>query len=182
MLHGAMKHAIGPRKEIAVRSIFNILGPLTNPAGAKRQLLGVFSPHLTELMANVLRELGSEHVMVVHGNGLDELHLDGQNRVSELKDGNIKTYEIKADYLGLKSASLEALKGGTSEDNALILKSIFSGEEGAKADISIFNAGAAIYLGQGADSLESGIEKARQSLKDGKAAASLEGLVKASAA
>ena len=120
-LHGAMKYAIGPRREIGARTIFNALGPLTNPAGAKRQVIGVYSAALTETLANVLRALGSEHAFVVHGSdGLDELTLAGPTRVSELKDGAVSTYEVTPDAVGLASASAEDFKGSDADTNARI--------------------------------------------------------------
>jgi anthranilate phosphoribosyltransferase len=179
LLHAAMKYAIGPRREIGVRSIFNVLGPLTNPAGAKRQVMGVFNGELTEPLANVLRHLGSEHVMVVHGSdGLDEITLAGPTRVSELKDGSVSTYDLDPKDYGLTLAETDALKGGDPEANAKIASDILKGEKGPKRDVVILNAGAVIYVGGKADSLEAGMQAASEAIDSGAAMAKLEQLVR----
>jgi len=181
MLHGAMKHAIGPRREIATRTVFNVLGPLTNPAGAGRQLLGVYAADLTEKIAGVLLELGSERAFVVHGtDGLDEITLTGPTRVSELREGQIATGEIAPEDFGMERARPDALKGGTAEENAKILTDILAGEKSPRRDIVLLNAAAAIAAGGRADSLEEGLEKARASIDSGKALQALEHLVKVS--
>ncbi|MDP6038951.1 MAG: anthranilate phosphoribosyltransferase, partial [Candidatus Latescibacteria bacterium] len=127
-LHGAMKYAIGPRREVGARTIFNALGPLTNPAGAKRQVIGVYSPALTETLAGVLNTLGSERAFIVHGSdGLDEMTLTGPTRVSELKDGSISTYDVSPGDFGLAQASADALKGGDADRNAEITLSVLKG-------------------------------------------------------
>ena len=177
LLHGAMKYAIGPRREVGVRTIFNILGPMTNPAGAKRQLLGVFNGALTEPLANVLKNLNSEHVMVVHGeDGLDEITLTGKTSVSELKDGEIKNYAIHPEDFGLESSGAQAIKGGDASENAKIALDILSGEKGASRDIVLLNAGAVCYVAGLADSLEAGIGLARESIDSGKAMEKVEAL------
>jgi anthranilate phosphoribosyltransferase len=181
MLHGAMKHAIGPRREIGTRTVFNVLGPLTNPAGAGCQLLGVYAADLTEKIAGVLRELGSQRAFVVHGaDGLDEITLTGPTRVSELRDGQIATSEIAPEDFGMERAGSEALKGGTAEENAKILTDILAGKKSPRRDVVLLNAAAAIAAGGRADSLEEGLEKARASIDSGKALQTLEHLVKVS--
>jgi anthranilate phosphoribosyltransferase len=162
VFHPAMKHAIGPRREMGVRTIFNILGPLTNPAGARRQLMGVFAPDLTEALAHVLQGLGSEAVMVVHGaGGLDELTTTGDNRISELRAGEVKTYTLDPLSLGLKRASIEDLKGGDPEENAAITQAILSGGgTSAQREVTMLNAGAALVVGGKAQTLEEGLQQA----------------------
>ena len=177
LLHGAMKYAIGPRREVGVRTIFNILGPMTNPAGAKRQLLGVFNGALTEPVANVLKNLGSEHVMVVHGeDGLDEITLTGKTSVSELKHGEIKTYTIEPEDFDLESTGAEAIKGGDASENAKIALDILSGKKGGSRDIVLLNAGAVCYVAGLVDSLESGMALAKESIDSGKAMEKVEAL------
>ncbi len=177
VLHPAMKYAIGPRCELGIRTIFNILGPLTNPAGAKRQLLGVFSQSLTDVMAAVLQKMGSEHVMVVHGaDGLDEITLTDKTYVSELKAGNIKSYTIQpADY-GFSQVPLSELKGGTPENNTEITMNILKGHDGPPRDIVLLNAGAVIYVSGKADSIEEGVLKAKKAIDSGAALQTLENL------
>ena len=180
-LHGAMKYAIGPRKEIGQRSIFNVLGPLTNPAGAKRQLMGVFDASLTETLARVLGNLGAEHVWLVAGeDGLDEITISGNTKISEFKDGTVKTFTIKPEDYGFESKGLETIKGDTAEENAGILKSILQGKTGPERDIVLLNAGATIYLGGKAKSFEEGIELAKESIDSGKALKALESLAEVS--
>jgi len=176
-LHQAMKYAIGPRKEIGIRTVFNILGPLTNPAGARRQILGVFSPDLTELMAGVLTSLGTTHALVVHGSGLDEMTTTGPTRVSEVKDGRVETYEINPDELGLATASLESLKGGSVEDNAATTRSILSGDGGPARDIVLLNAAGALVVAGKAANLTDGLESAARVVDSGKAADKLSALI-----
>ncbi|MEE3261819.1 MAG: anthranilate phosphoribosyltransferase [Candidatus Latescibacterota bacterium] len=176
-LHGAMKHAIGPRKELGTRTVFNVLGPLTNPAGAKRQLIGVFAPDLTETMAGVLGALGSERAFVVHGHdGLDELTLTGPSRVTELADGATKTYDVTPEDFGLQRVSVDQLAGGDAAQNAAILTSILDGELGPAADVVVMNAAAAIVAGGVSRDLASGVKVARDSIEFGKARASLDRL------
>ena len=147
-LHGAMKHAIGPRKELATRTVFNALGPLTNPAGAKRQLIGVYDGNLTDVVAGVLGELGSERAFVVHGaDGLDEITLTGPTRISELNGGQVSTSEISPGDFGLEVVSVEALAGGDAAQNAQILRDILDGKQGPQRDVVLLNAAAAIAAG-----------------------------------
>ena len=180
-LHGAMKHAIGPRRELATRTVFNILGPLTNPAGAKRQLLGVFDGALTEALAGVLRELGSDQALVVHGSdGLDEITLTGPTQVSELRDGRVSTRQIHPGDFGLQTVSAEALKGGDADCNARILRGVLDGEEGPQRDVVLLNAAAAMVVGGLAEDITAGLEVARESIDSGKARQALDRLVEVS--
>ncbi|MGO2010096.1 anthranilate phosphoribosyltransferase [Vreelandella alkaliphila] len=155
--HPAMRYAIGPRREMGVRTLFNILGPLTNPASARNQVLGVYSPELVPLMAEVLRKLGSRHVLVVCSeDGLDEISLAAPTRVAELKDGEITEYTITPEELGIERQSLATLKAASAEDSLRLVKAALSGE-GAAADIVALNAGAALYCSGVADSLKEGV-------------------------
>jgi len=177
-LHGAMRHAIGPRREMGVRTIFNVLGPLTNPAGAKRQLLGVFSPALTEVMARVLSNLGSEAALVVHGlDGLDEITLTGPTRVTELKAGKVETYEIAPEDFGLRRCYREQLIGGDPQVNARLLMNAVENRPGPALDAVALNAGAAIYVGGRAASLQEGVKTAFAVLASGEAKRRLEKLI-----
>ena len=180
-LHGAMKHAIGPRRELATRTVFNILGPLTNPAGAKRQLIGVFDGALTEALAGVLRELGSEQALVVHGSdGLDEITLTGPTQVTELRDGQISTRQIHPGDFGLQTVSAEVLKGGDADYNARILRGVLDGEEGPQRDVVLLNAAAAMVVGGLAEDITAGLDVARASIDSGKARQALDRLVEVS--
>ena len=179
LLHKAMKYAIGPRREIGVRTIFNILGPMTNPAGAKRQLMGVFDGDLTEPLANVLNRLGSSHVMVVHGNdGLDEITLTDKTKVSELKEGQVKTYYIEPEQFGFKRTTLNELKGGDPEKNAKIALSLLDGEKGPRRDMVLLNAGAVMYVGGKTKTIQEGIQRAAEAIDSRKAMDKLEYLKK----
>lgn len=182
-LHPAMKYAIGPRRQMKIRTIFNILGPLTNPAGANRQLMGVFAADLTDLLAHVLKSLGSKSAMVVNGyGGMDELTVTGPNRISHLKeDGSIETYELDPMKLGFEPASIGQLLGGSPEDNAEILRGILSGKlRGAKRDIVILNAGAALWVAGKVENIEQGIQLAEESVDSGKAEQKLDALIQMS--
>lgn len=177
-LHPAMKHAMGPRRELGFRTIFNLLGPLTNPAGAKAQVLGVFAPELTEMFAEVLRRLGSRHVLVVHGlDGMDELTTVTRSRISELKDGRIRTYELDPLALGSAYAKPQDLAGGDPEANAAILRGILAGEPGAPREIVCLNAAAALIAADRASGFEEGLELARRAIDTGRAAAVLAALI-----
>ena len=177
-LHGAMKHAIGPRKELAVRTVFNALGPLTNPAGAKRQLIGVYDGGLTDKIAGVLNELGSERAFVAHGSdGLDEITLTGSTKLSELNGGQVTTREINPGDFGLQTVAAEALAGGDAGHNAQILRAVLDGEQGPRRDIVLLNAAAAIAAGGVVDDMADGLDVARESIDSGKARQALEGLV-----
>lgn len=181
-LHPAMKHVAVPRRELRVRTIFNILGPLTNPAGAQRQLMGVFSPDLTDLLANVLGRLGAVSAMVVNGyGGLDELTTTGPNKVSHYLDGKVQSYELDPKALGFDSASIADLYGGEPSYNAEILRGILAGTvRGAKRDVVLLNAGAALFVAGKANDIQGGIKLADQVLSDGAALNKLDELVKVS--
>lgn len=177
-LHPAMKHALGPRQEIGLRTIFNILGPLSNPAQAKRQLLGVYHNDLTELMAEVLRTLGAEHAFVVHGaDGLDELSVTGTNKICRLYNGQIETYYLDPQELGLPPARLSDLAGGTIEDNVAITKSLLGGERGARRDIVLLNATAVLVAGDRATSFGEGLALAAEAIDNRDAQRKLEHLI-----
>ncbi|PWQ98169.1 anthranilate phosphoribosyltransferase [Leucothrix pacifica] len=176
--HSAMKYAIGPRKEMAVRTVFNVLGPLTNPAGAPNQLLGVFSQELVRPLAEVLRQLGSNHVLVVHAqDGLDEISIATPTFVAELKDGDITEYTIKPEDFGLTSQSLDSIKVETAEESLAMLKGVLANESGAAKDIVCLNAGAAIYASGLTSSLEDGIKKAADTIASGAALEKLNALI-----
>ena len=178
-LHPAMKHAIGVRREIAVRTIFNILGPLTNPAGARRQLMGVFTSDLTPMLAHVLGELGSLTALVVSGYGnIDELTTTGPNQVSQLRDGAVTTYEFDPEEYGFRGAHISELLGDDAPANAAILRGILAGDiQDAKRDVVLLNAGAALMAGGLTDSLSQGIEMATEIINSGKALDKLDGLI-----
>jgi len=175
--HPAMKYAIGPRREMAARTVFNILGPLTNPANATNLLVGVYDPKLTEPMAQVLGKMGCRAAFVVHGaNGLDELSLTGPNRVSHLHEGQVRTFELDPTDLGLPRATLNDLLGGDAEENAKIVRDILSGEiQGPKRNAVLLNAAAALSTECG--DLAAGLEEARASLDSGAALRVLEAFV-----
>lgn len=179
--HSAMKHAIGPRKEMAVRTIFNVLGPLTNPAGAPNQLLGVFSRDLVEPLAKVLDNLGSHHVLVVHSDdGMDEISIGASTFVAELKDGEVKTYTIKPEDFGLSSGDVGALKVADAAQSLAVIQAVFENQPGPARDIVALNAGAAIYAAGLADTLQAGVDKAMEIIASGAARARLDDLVKVS--
>ncbi|MBN2030392.1 anthranilate phosphoribosyltransferase [bacterium] len=179
LLHKAMKYAIGPRREIGIRTIFNILGPLTNPAGARRQLLGVFDGDLTEPLAHVLMKLGSEHVLVVHGeDGLDEISLTKKTKVSELRQGEIRNYFLEPEQFHFSRIQPEEIRGGDPAENARIGLDVLKGVRGAPSNMVLLNAGAAIYVSGLAQSIEEGIERSRESIDSGKALEKLEALKK----
>jgi len=176
--HGAMKHAIGARKEMAVRTIFNVLGPLTNPAGAPNQVIGVFDGDLLETMANVLKQLGSNHVMVMHAeDGMDEISISSPTRVAELKHGEITSYTISPADFGMDMAPLDELRVDSAEQSLAMIRGVFAGNPGPAHDIVCLNAGAAIYVAGCADSLAAGVEAARTAISSGKAAEVLQNLV-----
>ncbi len=168
--HGAMKHALGPRREMAVKTIFNLLGPLTNPARAKHQVLGVFDKKWVEPMAQVLKTLGSQHVLVVHAkDGLDEISIGSESYVAELNNGEITTYTIQPEDFGLQRENIEQLAVSNAKQSLAIITAIFSGETGPARDIVCLNAGAAIYAADIAPSLADGIKLAQQHIDNGSA-------------
>ena len=179
--HSAMKHAIGPRKEMGVRTIFNVLGPLTNPAGAPNQLLGVFSAELVEPLAEVLNKLGSHHVLVVHAeDGMDEISIGAPTRVAELKAGQVSTYTITPEQFGVERGDIKQLVVSSAEESLAIINAVLEDQPGPARDIVMLNAGAAIYAADLADTLDAGIRLADTVIATGKAKAKLEALVKLS--
>lgn len=177
LLHKAMQYAIGPRREIGIRTIFNILGPMTNPAGATHQLLGVYDGELVEPIAKALGKLGSKHALVVHGtDGLDEVTTTDETQVSELKDGKVKSFRISPTDFGIKRANAGDLKGGDCDYNIKITTDILNGKEGPQYDIVILNAGCAIYAADTAEDIGEGIKLARKSLASKSALKKLEQL------
>jgi anthranilate phosphoribosyltransferase len=178
-LHPAMKYAIGPRREMGIRTIFNVLGPLTNPAGARHQLMGIFAADLGDLIANVLHELGAQSALVVTGYGnLDELTTTGPNHINHLKDGKVTTYELDPRDLGFKGAHISDLLGGDPATNARILRGILSGEvDSAKHDVVLLNTGAALLAANKVASLSDGIKLADETIKSGAALRKLDALI-----
>ncbi len=177
LFHGAMKYAAGPRQEIGLRTIFNILGPLTNPAGATAQGVGVYDPNLTEKMAHVLGRLGTREAFVVCGEGtFDEISICSPTRVSHLKDGQVQSYDMTPEDYGFQRASLESIRGGDAQKNAAIILDVLNGEKGPKRDIVLLNAGAA-FVAAGLDpDLKKGIRRAEDSIDSGKAKEKLDAL------
>ncbi|MHB0977257.1 MAG: anthranilate phosphoribosyltransferase [Candidatus Aquicultorales bacterium] len=168
--HQAMKYAIGPRRQIGIRTVFNVLGPLTNPAGADHQVVGVYDKDLTEVLAKVLGNLGLKHALVVHGDdGTDEISIAGETTVSEMKDGTVVTYKISPEMFGLTRASLEDIAGGSADENAKALRAILEGETGARRDVVLLNAGAALLAADKAETLTDGIALAARSIDSGAA-------------
>ena len=180
-LHGAMKYAIGPRREIGIRTIFNMLGPLTNPAGATSQLIGVYDAKLTEMFAGVLKNLGTKTAFVVHGSdGLDEATVTGKTRVTELKSGLITTYDIDPEFFFGDIFPGEALLGGDASVNAEITKAVLTGAAGACRNITLLNAGLAIVAGEIAKTIKEGIEIAKECIDSGAAVKKLQALIEMS--
>lgn len=178
LFHGAMKYVAGPRREIGIRTIFNLLGPLTNPAGASAQVIGVYEPVLTEKIAHVLKKLGTKEAFVVCGEGtLDEISICGPTRISHLKNGKVKTFDLTPEEVGFKRAAPEAIRGGNALENAQIIREILNGQKGPKRDIVLLNAAAA-FMATGLDShFKEGIERAKLSIDSGQAKKKLEQLV-----
>ncbi len=179
LLHEAMKYAVQPRREIGIRTIFNLLGPLTNPAGATHQLIGIYDGELTSSIANVLKNLGTVRAMVVHGlEGLDEISLCGPTKVAELRNGQVSDYILSPEEMGLKKCRLEELRGGSPEECAAILRGILRGEKGPKRDVVLLNSGAALYVSEAVDSIAKGVRLAAESIDSGKAQEKLDQLVR----
>ncbi|HEV2212164.1 MAG TPA: anthranilate phosphoribosyltransferase, partial [Gammaproteobacteria bacterium] len=178
--HPAARFAAAPRRELGTRTLFNLLGPLTNPAGAPNQLLGVFSERWVQPLAEVLRALGSRHVLVVHSeDGLDEISIAAPTGVSELKDGQIRSYKLQPEEFGIRRQTLESLDVDSPAESARLIRLALSGEPGPAQDVVALNAGAAIYAANVADSLKDGVAKARAVIANGQATAKLEQLVEA---
>ncbi len=178
LLHSSMKHAVGPRREIGIKTIFNILGPLTNPARATRQVIGVYDAKLTDIVAKVLKKLNAEHAFVVYGyDGMDEITTTDKTKVCELKEGKIKSYFITHDSFGITKAELKDFVVNSPEESANAISEVLDGAVGPKRDIVLLNASAAIVAGGGADNLKDGVQIAAESIDSGKAKASLEKLI-----
>lgn len=178
LFHPAMKHALGPRKEIGIRTVFNLLGPLTNPAGANTQMVGLYRKDLTHLIAEVLRNLGSRAAVVVHGEDhSDEISITGKTTISELKNGAIESYQIEPEEVGLKRSSLEVIRGGAPEKNANILLGILQREPGPSRDVILLNAAAVFMAAEKGSNLRDGIEIAKESIDSGRAMKKLEELI-----
>ena len=176
--HPAMKNVAPVRKELGVRTLFNILGPLTNPAGAPNQLLGVFHPDLVGIQVRVLQRLGSDHVMVVYGmNGMDEISLSGETLVGELKDGVVTEYDIHPEDFGLAMVSTRALRVETPEESRAMLLGVLNDEAGPARDVVVFNTGVALYAANVVSRIEDGMTRAREALSSGAAKAKLDQLV-----
>jgi|TARA_B110000971_G_scaffold173411_1_gene178385 anthranilate phosphoribosyltransferase len=179
--HSAMRHAIGPRKEMAVRTIFNVLGPLTNPASAPNQVIGVFDKALVEPIARVLGQLGSRHVMVAHSeDGMDEVSVSAVTHIAELKDGDVRTYSVSPSDFGLELSNIAALKVETVEQSLAVIQAVLANISGPARDIVCVNAGAAIYVSGVTDSWQAGVKMAQSVIADGKAAETLQKLVEKS--
>ena len=178
LLHTAMKHVMAARREMGVRTVFNMLGPLTNPAGANAQVIGVYSPGLTDPLARVLAELGTHRAFVVHGaDGLDEISNTGESHISEVREGIVRTVTVRPEDFGVARASIVDLRGGDREQNAEIIRAILAGEPGAKRDIVLMNAAAALVAGGRARDFKEGVELAALSVDEGAARQKLERLV-----
>lgn len=178
LYHAGTKHAATARREIGIRSLFNMLGPLANPAGAKRQLIGVFDAGLTRPMTEVLKRLGTERALVVYGaDGLDEFTIAAESRVSELREGAIREYAVRPEQAGVSPAAIEELRGGDAARNAEIARAVLSGASGAERSVVLLNAGAVIYVSGRAESLQEGVELAKRSIDSGAARVKLEQLV-----
>ena len=176
--HSAMRHVVPVRKALGVRTIFNFLGPLTNPAGAKRQVIGVSDPARIETLALALAELGTESALVVSSaDGLDELSVSGTTRVVELKDGELTAYDVSPEQVGLEPAGDGAVAAGTPDQNARVLHDVLGGQPGTERSLALFNAGAAIYVGGLADSLAAGVERAQEAIDSGAASGVLDAYV-----
>jgi anthranilate phosphoribosyltransferase len=181
LFHPAMKYAIGPRREMGIRTIFNILGPLTNPAGAKRQLLGVFADHLTETLSMVLGNLGAVDAMVIHGrDGLDEISISDETKVSRFRDGKAENFFIMPEDFGIERRDIDSIRGGNKDENALITLSVLRGEGGAKRDIVLMNSAAAIMVSGRAGDFGTAFDMAAEAIDSGKALKKLEEVRKVS--
>ena len=178
LLHEAMKYAVQPRRDIGIRTVFNLLGPLTNPAMATHQLIGLYSGDLVGMIAHVLKNLGSVCAMVVHGmEGLDEISLCGPTKVAELRGGQVKEYMVEPEQFGLKRCRMEELHGGNAEQSAAIVRGVLQGDKGPARDVVLLNGGAALYVGGSAATIQDGMGLAAESIDSGKASEKLARLV-----
>jgi len=179
--HSAMRHAVGPRREMGVRTIFNVLGPLTNPAGAPNQVIGVFSAELVEPLAHVLQRLGSKHIIVVHADdGLDEISIASETQAAELKDDAVRCHTLSPEQFGIQRAGLSTIRVDSTEDSLKMITSVLNNEPGPALDIVALNAGAAIYTAGLTENLTDGVTAARTSIADGAARSALDSLVRMS--
>ena len=180
MHHSAMRHAIGPRKEMAVRTIFNVLGPLTNPARATRQVVGVFAKDLTDVLANVFMRLGSEHTLVVHSDdGMDEISISAPTTISEMRDSAVKSYTVRPEDFGLQTVALEQIVVRNPSESLAMIDRVLAGQKSAARDIVVLNAGAGVYVSGLATSLQQGVEMAQAAIDSGKALAAKQAYVAA---
>ncbi len=178
LLHSAMRYVMLARREMKIRTVFNLLGPLCNPAGANAQVLGVYSETLTDMMARVLCELGARRALVVHGlDGLDEVTISGETKISEVRDGEVRTYYVVPEDFGLERAPIEQIQGGDAQRNAEIIREVMADRDGVRKDVVLLNAAAGLVAGGRARFLREGIEMARESISSGAAASRLERLV-----
>jgi anthranilate phosphoribosyltransferase len=178
-LHNSMRHAVGPRREIGIRTVFNLLGPLTNPAGAEVQILGVFRKDLPAVMAEVLGRLGCRRAMVVHGeDGMDEITTTGRSHIAEWSGGQVRMYTVHPEDFGIPRSRAEELLGGSADENARVILDLFAGRKGPKRDIVLLNAGAALFAAGAADTIDTGIELARQAIDQGKAMDKLRAVIR----
>jgi anthranilate phosphoribosyltransferase len=180
--HGAMRHVLPIRAELGFRTVFNLLGPLSNPAGARRQVLGVYDARLVEPMARVLGALGAERAWTVHGAGLDELTTTGESQVAEWRDGHVRLFTITPEAVGLRRAALDELKGGEPADNAVALRALLDGRKDAYRDVVALNAAAAFLVAEKVETLREGVALAEAAIDDGRARAALDLLIEATAA
>jgi len=181
LFHPAMKHAVTPRREIGIRTVFNILGPLTNPAGAQAQVIGVAEENLAPKMAQALQHLGCHHAIIAHSeDGLDEISISSKTRIWELKENTISTYTVAPEELGFQRVGIEEIKGDTAGENAAMLRAVLEGEKSARRDVVLFNAAAALVAGKLARDLGRGVEIAREAIDSGNASHKLEELIQMS--
>ncbi|MDH5201736.1 MAG: anthranilate phosphoribosyltransferase [Nitrospirota bacterium] len=181
LFHPAMKYAIGPRREMGIRTIFNILGPLTNPAGAKRQIVGVYADALTEILAMVLGNLGSVDALVIHGNdGLDEISVSDSTKVSRFKEGKVENFSLMPEDFGIERNKIEHIRGGNKNDNVMIIQSILNGEKGPKRDIVLMNSSAALVVAGKTGDFKTAIAMAADAIDSGRASKKLEEIIKIS--
>ncbi|MGA9773025.1 MAG: anthranilate phosphoribosyltransferase [Blastocatellia bacterium] len=179
LLHEAMRYVAPARRQMGIRTIFNMLGPLTNPAGANAQVIGVYAAHLTEVLADVLRALGSSRALVVHGSdGLDEITISAESKVTELKDGELTTYTVKPEDFGLRRATLEEVRGGDARQNSRIILEVLEGSKGPRRDVVLLNAAAALVASSRAGNFPEGVQLAADSIDTGRARTKLEQLIR----
>jgi anthranilate phosphoribosyltransferase len=179
--HPSMKHAAATRRDLGIRTAFNLLGPLTNPAGATRQIVGVPKPELTELMAHALRMLGTKRAWVVHGaEGIDEISISGYTKVAECRDGAVHTFYIHPSEFGVPKGAAESLQGGDAAVNAEIIRGVLAGQRGGSRDVVLFNAGVALFVAGAVDSVRAGIARAAEAIDSGAARATLDAMVRLS--